>query len=191
MDKNIKKPKFLDFLKKRQSIRKFSNKPVERDKIERCLEAARLAPSASNSQPWFYIVIDDPKLREKIAKETFGAFVSFNSFSLQAPVLIVVITENSNFKAKIGGMIKNKKYNHTDIGFSMSYLCLQAVEEDLGTCVLGWFDESGIKKILDIPKKLTIDFIITIGYPDSNEIRPKIRKPIKEIRAYNSYKFDA
>ncbi|GAI22369.1 unnamed protein product, partial [marine sediment metagenome] len=72
---------FLDLVKDRQSVRKYLNKPVEREKIERCLEAARLAPSSSNSQPWRFIVIDEPKLKEAVARETFGRLISFNHFS--------------------------------------------------------------------------------------------------------------
>jgi len=69
--------KFLDLVKKRQSVRKYLDKPVERKKIERCLEAARLAPSASNSQPWSFIVIDDLKLKEAVARNTFDRVISF------------------------------------------------------------------------------------------------------------------
>jgi len=82
--------KFLDLVKTRQSVRKYLDKPIEREKIERCLEAARLAPSASNSQPWNFIVVDDPKLKEAVAKETFSQLISFNRFSLQASVLIML-----------------------------------------------------------------------------------------------------
>ncbi|MCJ7789995.1 MAG: nitroreductase family protein, partial [Candidatus Atribacteria bacterium] len=73
---------FLDLVKTRQSVRKYLNKMVEKEKIERCLEAARFAPSASNSQPWEFIVVDDPKLKEAVAKETFDRIISFNRFSL-------------------------------------------------------------------------------------------------------------
>jgi nitroreductase len=69
---------FLDLVKTRQSVRKYLDKPVEREKIERCLEAARLAPSANNSQPWKFIVVDDPKLKNIIAHETFSKIISFN-----------------------------------------------------------------------------------------------------------------
>ncbi|WP_406606578.1 nitroreductase family protein, partial [Candidatus Infernicultor aquiphilus] len=107
---------FLDLVKKRQSVRKYLNKMVEKEKIERCLEAARLAPSASNSQPWEFIVVDDPKLKEAVANETFDRIISFNRFSLQAPVLILLISERSGLVRKIAEAIKDKPFNLIDIG---------------------------------------------------------------------------
>lgn len=179
---------FLDLVKARQSVRKYLNKPVEREKIERCLEAARLAPSASNSQPWRFIVIDEPKLREAAARETFSQFLSFNHFSLQAPVLILLISERPKLSARIGGIIKDKDFSLIDIGITAEHFCLQAAEEGLGTCILGWFNENGVKKLLSIPQQKRVELIITIGYPASNKMHPKERKEMDQIRSYNSYR---
>lgn len=179
---------FLDLVRDRQSVRKYLNKPVEREKIERCLEAARLAPSSSNSQPWRFIVIDEPKLKEAVARETFGRLISFNHFSLQAPVLILLISEKTKLSVRIGGMIKNKQFSLIDIGIAAEHFCLQAVEEGLGTCILGWFDEKGVKKLLNIPLQKRVELIITVGYTESDKIRPKKRKEMDQIRSYNSYR---
>jgi len=179
---------FLDLVKARQSIREYINKPVEREKIERCLEAARLAPSASNSQPWRFIVIDDPKLKEAVARETFDRLVSFNYFSLQAPVLIILISERPSFFVSIGEAIKDKQFSLIDIGITAEHFCLQATEEGLGTCILGWFNENGVKKLLNIPQSKRVELIITMGYSASNKIRPKERKELNQIRSYNSYR---
>ncbi len=180
--------KFLDLVKARQSVRKYLDKPVEREKIERCLEAARLAPSASNSQPWSFIVVDDPKLKEAVAKETFSQLISFNHFSLQAPVLIILISERSGFLNKVAEAIKDKQFSLIDIGITAEHFCLQATEEGLGTCILGWFNEKGVKKLLNISPSKRVELIITMGYPESNQIRPKKRKSIDQIRSYNSYR---
>jgi nitroreductase len=179
---------FLDLVKKRQSVRKYLNKIVEKEKIERCLEAARLAPSASNSQPWEFIIVDDPKLKEAVAKETFDRIISFNRFSLQAPVLILLISERSGLVRKIVETIKNKPFSLIDIGIAAEHFCLQAAEEGLGTCILGWFKEKEVKKLLNIPLPKRVELIITLGYSESVEIRPKKRKAIDEIRSYNHYK---
>jgi nitroreductase len=178
---------FLKLAQARQSVRSYIDKKVEREKIERCLEAARLAPSACNSQPWRFIVVDEPELREKVAKETFGKLISFNHFTMQAPVLVVMITEKSKPIARIGGAIKDKTYNLIDIGIAAEHFCLQAVEEGLGTCMLGWFDKKKLYDYLNIPKSKQIDLIITLGYSQKEEIRPKKRKTIDEIRTYNSF----
>ncbi len=179
---------FLDLVKKRQSVRKYLNKTVEQEKIERCLEAARLAPSASNSQPWEFIIVDDPKLKKAVAKATFDQIISFNRFTLQAPVLIILISERSGFFIKIAEVIKDKAFSLIDIGITAEHFCLQATEEGLGTCILGWFKEKEIKKLLNIPLIKRIELIITLGYPESVEILPKKRKVIDEIRSYNCYK---
>jgi nitroreductase len=174
--------KFLDLVKTRQSVRGYLSKEVRREKIERCLEAARLAPSANNSQPWSFIVINDPKLKEAVARKTFDSVISFNRFSLQAPVLILIISERPSFFSRIGSAIKDKQFSLIDIGITAEHLCLQAAEEGLGTCILGWFNEKGVKKLLNISPSKRVELIITVGYPESTEIRPKKRKPIDQIR---------
>ncbi|GAH71405.1 unnamed protein product, partial [marine sediment metagenome] len=148
-----------------------------KEKIERCLEAARLAPSASNSQPWRFIVADNPKLKEEVAKETFSQLISFNRFSLQAPVLIVLISERPGLLNKVAESIKDKQFSLIDIGIAAEHFCLQAAEEGLGTCMLGWFNEKGVKKLLNIPPSKRVELVITVGYPESTIIRPKKRKP--------------
>ncbi len=84
---------FLELIQKRQSDRKYTDKPVETEKLERCLEAARLAPSASNSQPWTFVVINEPELVEKVGKAARGPLSSFNMFASQAPVIVVIVME--------------------------------------------------------------------------------------------------
>lgn len=102
---------------------------MEQEKIERYLEAARLAPSVSNSQPWEFIVVDDPKLKEAVAKKTFDRIISFNRFSLQAPVPILLISERSGLVRKIAEAIKDKAFSLIDIGITAEHFCLQAAEE--------------------------------------------------------------
>jgi nitroreductase len=179
---------FLNLVKERYSVRRYSNKPVQREKIERCIEAARLAPSTCNSQPWRFIVVEDTKLKEAIARETYSKVLSFNSFSKGAPVLIIVISERKNISAKIAGIIKKRDFSLIDIGIAAEHICLQAVEEGLGTCMLGWFDEEAVKKLLNIPKQKRIELIITLGYPDESvKKKSKKRKDIDCIRSYNCY----
>jgi nitroreductase len=183
---------FLDLIKKRQSVRSYLDRPVEREKIERCLEAARLAPSGSNSQPWYYVVVDEPKLREAVARETFGRFVSFNRFTMQAPVFVVIVSEIRNrlkrVLMKTGEAIQNKSYAQIDLGITAEHFCIQAVKEGLGTCMLGWFDEAAVKELLAVPRQKRIHLIISLGYPASNEVRAKKRKSLDQMRSYNRYR---
>jgi len=177
---------FPELIKTRQSVRKYLPKPVEREKIARCIEAARLAPSACNSQPWKFIIVDDADLRENIAGETYNALVTFNKFVKEAPVIAVIVMEKPTMISQIGGRIKDKDFYLIDIGIAAEHFCLQAAEEGLGTCMLGWFNEKKIAGMLHIPKNKRIGLLITLGYSDSS-LRDKIRKPTDEILKYNSY----
>jgi nitroreductase len=177
----------LDLVRARHSVRSYAPVSVEREKLERCLEAARLAPSASNAQPWRFVVVDDPAVRERVARETFGPLVSFNHFTLRAPVLVVCVAEERKAKARIGGFLMRRRYSGMDMGIAAEHFCLQAVEEGLGTCMLGWFDEKGVRRALGIPASKRIGVIIVVGYPAEESVRPRSRRPIDEVRAYNRY----
>ena len=179
---------FTELIKIRQSVRSYSDKPVEKEKLEQCLEAARLAPSASNSQPWKYIIVDNKDLKNKVADATFDKVVKFNKFALQAPVLIVIVLERPKLITQIGAQIQRKEWPLIDIGISAEHFCLQATELGLGTCILGWFDQKRIQELLNIPKKKTIGLVITLGYEtDDYPLRKKIRKAKSEIISNNKY----
>ena len=177
---------FLDLVSKRQSERSYLSKPVEREKIIRCIEAARLAPSACNSQPWKFIIVDDPDLKNAVAEETSNTLLPLNHFTKQAPVHIVVVREKPKLTSAIGARIKDKDFSVMDIGIATGYLCLQAVEEGLGTCILGWFNEKNVKNLLKVPVNKRVELIITIGYPGSPK-RLKKRKNMEQIIRYNYY----
>ena len=104
---------FLELLTKRQSVRNYKNIPVEAEKLERCLEAARLSPSACNSQPWTFIVVDEPELKAKVARATFSSTVRFNKFTIEAPVLLAVVTEKSTLVPQMGNFLKNQQFAKT------------------------------------------------------------------------------
>lgn len=176
----------LSLMKSRQSERKYLDRPVERDKIERITEAGRLSPSASNGQPWHLIVVDEPVVRDKVASATESELLRMNTFVRQAPVLIVVVREKSNFTSRAGDLIKQKDYSVIDIGIAAASMIYQATAEGLGTCIIGWFDEKRIKKALGIPASKKVELVISVGYTD-NRLRDKSRKPSGEIITYNRY----
>jgi nitroreductase len=179
---------FIEMVNHRQSVRAYNPEHlVNRDSIERCLEAARLAPSACNAQPWKFIVVDDPDLKNALADATQDRLIPMNHFTKQAPVHIVVVREKANLTSNIGQVIKNKEYPLIDIGIAVGHLCLQAIEEGLGTCIIGWFNEKKVKQLLDIPSNKRAELIITIGFPATDQIREKKRKTLKEISAFNKY----
>jgi nitroreductase len=179
---------FLSLVNKRQSVRKYDNRPVEPAKLQRCLEAARLAPSASNSQPWKFVVVNDSELKKNVAKETYGPLSTFNTFVSQAPVIVAIVIEKMRTITQIGAFLKDREFPLIDIGIAAEHFCLQAAEEGLGTCMLGWFNEDPIKELLKIPQHKRIGLLITLGYfPTDYPIREKNRKGFEEVVSFNSY----
>ena len=158
-----------EIINHRQSDRQYDpERPVEPEKIRRILEAARIAPSACNAQPWHFIVVDEPELRK------------------QAPVHILVVEERPNFTSGIGGLIKDKQFPLLDIGIAAAHITLAATAEGLGSCILGWFDEKAMRKLLHIPDKKRVILDIVVGY-STQPLREKKRKSADEVISYNKY----
>ena len=174
---------FSELILKSRSVRKYLPKSVERELIDKCLNVSRLAPSACNSQPWYFIVIDNEQVKDRLCTAAFSGIYSSNKFVKNAPVIIVVITEQQSYQVKVGGFFRHLKYALVDIGIAGEHLALQAAELGLGTCWLGWFSENGVRKALDLPKSTKIDIMFSLGYPADSD-RPKKRRPLDEIRRY-------
>lgn len=182
----IEATQMLEHIRRRQSDRKYSGKPVEAEKLGRIIEAGRMAPSACNAQPWKFVVVTDPLLIQALAEAASSKLIEINKFVGKAGVLIVIVREKPNFSSKIGGTIKNKDYSHIDIGIASENICLQALAEGIGSCIIGWFDERQVRKILDIPASKRVELIITLGYSLS-EYREKKRKPAELTVSFNKY----
>lgn len=180
---------FLDLVKNRQSCRRFHHeKPVEREKIELCLEAARLAPSTRNAQPWTYVIVDEPELRAKVAKHTYDLFAKSNRYNEKAAGFAVIVTEPVEFVIAAGSKWRMTPFRQVDIGISVAQFCLQATELGIGTTILGYFHKKPIKKLLGVPRRKTIDIIISYGYPEEGyPVREKKRKSMEEMSRHNSY----
>ena len=175
---------YKELLLKRQSDRKYEERRVENDKLEACLEAVRLSPSACNSQPWTFVVVDQADILQQMRKAT--ADMALNRFIHQVPVIVAVVLEKANFTSSIGSVIKDKEYTLLDLGIAANNFCMQATELGLGTCMIGWFDEKKVKQILNVPSSKRIPLLIAVGYSAASN-RKKIRKPMDKIRRYNSY----
>lgn len=175
---------FSELIRIRQSDRRYAPRPVAREHILKCLEAARMAPSACNSQPWKFIVVDEPEKLKAMSDAAIG--LGMNKFTASVPVLIAVVQEPMNLSAKAGALAKNKDYSMMDLGMAVEHFCLQAAELGLGTCIMGWFDEKKIKKLLGVPRNRRLQLLISLGYPDA-PTRAKVRKPLEEISSWNKY----
>lgn len=175
---------FSELIKVRQSDRKYLPQEVEKEKIVKCLEAARLSPSANNSQPWKFIVVNEPELKDRVA--ALAAGLGMNKWAVQAPVIIAVVLEGQGFMSSAGSVLKGKEFRLMDIGMAVEHLCLQAADLGLGTCIMGWFDEKKVKRLLQVPRTKRIPLLISLGYPDA-PTRPKARKDIVTIASWNRY----
>ena len=170
---------FLEIANARQSCRSYDeNKSVEPEKLEKVLEAARLAPSACNGQPYLLTVCTGEKAKE-VALLTRG-MGGMNKFAVQAPVCIVISEGAYNRTAALGAKVKGNDYRSIDIGIMTAYLTAEATAQGLSTCILGWFDNDKIAKVchLDMPARL----VITLGYAaESDKLREKKRKDLSEL----------
>lgn len=175
---------FLELCRRRYSCRNYSSKPVPDEVIENCLEAARLAPSACNSQPWKFIVIKSAEIRQKVAEAAFSGMYSMNSFAKNAPVLVLVIRDKNKLLPTIGGFIMGTQFSLVDIGIATEHFVLAAAEQGLGTCYIGFFDEKKIKKILGLESNIKIELVISLGYPADSIVCKKVRKHISEISRF-------
>ena len=168
---------FMEIANVRQSCRAYNEtRSVEREKLDAILEAARLSPSACNGQPYHFTVCTGDTAREA-AKATQG--MGMNKFASQAPILIVVSEQPYVKSAAMGAKVKNNDYRSIDIGIAAAYLTAEAAAQGLGTCILGWFDDSKLRALcgLDMPVRL----VITLGYPKDDTLRPKKRKDMSEL----------
>lgn len=158
----------------RRSIRNYLDKPVEEEKIEKVLEAGRLAPSAANKQEWHFIIVRDKELREKLMKAAGD-----QKFVAEAPVVIAACALDSGHIMKCG----QPSYS-IDVAIALSFMNLQATELGLGCCWIGHFEEGEVKEILKIPETVRVVQLLTLGYFEENP-PPKARKRPDEIVSYN------
>jgi nitroreductase len=180
-----RKSVFFDLVEQRRSIRRFLEKPVERKDIIKCIEAARLAPSADNAQPWRFLIVDDPDLKARFAREVFSGIYSVTKFAAKAPVLILVLARLQVITHRIGKQIQDIQFHLLDIGIAGEHVVLQAQDMGFGTCWMGWFNVRRARKFFRIPQKYKIVGMLALGYYASPPSRPRRRKSLEEIAWFN------
>jgi nitroreductase len=170
--------KLIDLIRSRRSIRKYSSRPVEKEKVINMVEAARLAPSASNGQPWRFFAVSSREKLDKIINST-GVI---NKWTRSAPLIMVACSTGGSVSHLLGQTLKGIRYDLLDLGIAVEHVALAATEMGLSTCWIGWFDEKKIKKILDIPRRFKVISLLTVGYVADGFIpREKDRLPIDKI----------
>lgn len=161
----------------RRSIREYKNTQVEKEKLDKILEAARIAPSASNRQKWKFIVVKNQKTRKKLVKAAYN-----QNFVGEAPVTIVACSTEPERIMPCG-----QHAYPVDLSIAVSFMILEATELGLGTCWLGAFNEGEVKKILDVPEEVRVPAMFTLGYADENP-GPRPRKNLDEVVCFKKYK---
>ena len=171
---------FTEIALARQSCRSYDEtREVEEEKLTAILEAARLAPSACNSQPYHFTVCRGESAKA-VAAATQG--MGMNKFSSQAPALIVISEADYNKTAALGAKVKGNDYRSIDIGITTAYLTAEATAQGLSTCILGWLDDSKIRKVCDIDHPVRL--VITLGYAKDDPLRNKKRKELTQLVSY-------
>jgi nitroreductase len=177
---------FMDLVQKRRSIRDYRPDPVPREMIESCVEAARFAPSASNTQGWRFFVAEGES-KNRLVKEAMGGIVVPNRFASGAPVIVALGMKLGVVTDRLGAAIKRIDYHLIDAGIAGEHFVLRAAELGLGTCWIGWFDKKKAKRILDIPSTWDVPALITVGFP-AGEPKPKDRPLASEICTFRNGK---
>ena len=172
---------FMEIAQVRQSCRSYNaQKAVETEKLEAILRSAQLAPSACNGQPYKITVCTGDTAREVAAA---CAGMGMNKFAVQAPVQLVISEMPYVKSAAVGAKLKKNDYRSIDIGIAAAYITAEAAAQGLGTCILGWLDDSKIRQLCDL--EYPVRLVITLGYAaEGDKLRTKKRKEMAELVAY-------
>jgi nitroreductase len=161
----------------RKSVRAYLPTPVEDEKLNAVLEAARLAPSAANRQEWRFVIVREHGTRKKLAAAAGG-----QEFVGDAPVIIVACAETDGHVMRCGQL----SYP-LDVAIALDHMSLAAVELGLGSCWIGLFDEKKVKEILHIPDEIRVVELMPLGYPSNPSVIAKDRLPLNRIVKYEHW----
>jgi nitroreductase len=167
----------LEAIRKRYSCRSYQDKPIEKNKLDSIFEAARLAPSAMNTQDWRFVVVTDKEIRGQVAKHTNRPEV------FRKAGAIIAACSNSDHVMRCGQAI-----GPIDVSIALEHIALQATELRLATCWIGSFDTEKVRALLDIPADIAIIELMALGYPADSKKEP-LREPIENIVCYEKWKF--
>ncbi len=167
----------LDSIRRRYSCRDYQDKSIEQDKLDSILEAARLAPSARNTQDWRFVVVTDRDTKSRIAGTTNRPEV------FEKAGVIIAACSNSDEVMRCGQAI-----GPIDVAIALEHICLQAADLGLGTCWIGSFDSDKVRQILAIPEDIAIIELMALGYPADSKPEPK-REPMEKIVCYDTWRF--
>lgn len=184
----LRQVKMIESIQHRRSIRKFTSEPIEPDKLQSVLEAARLAPSGNNKQPWTFIVVQSEQQCQAVMEACHR-----QTWMMTAPAFIVAVADMAGRVATEPGLYLDENSPHwelkraiRDTAIATENMLLEADAQGLGTCWVGFFVQSEIRPVLGIPDDKFVLAVIPIGYPAEQPLaRP--RKPLSEIVRYERW----
>lgn len=177
---------FQQLLATRESVRSYLEKPVEREQLVGMVEDAMLSPSACNSQPWKFIIVDEEEKKQAVRPFLKDEALRLNRHVDKAPAFIAVCETPANLSI-LGDGAYSQKYAQMDIGIAVQTLCLSAVSRGLATCIMGGMHDEGIKGALGIPQDVPLRLMVAVGYNKHNHPRKKTRKPLEECLSFNEW----
>lgn len=180
-------PSVMHAIEQRCSVRSFRDTPVDSEIIRSITEAARLAPSACNAQPWRFVAVTEKPLLQQIVDRGLGGAVP-NRWAASAPVIIVGCAVLNLLTHRLGEAVKGIHYHQIDLGIALEHMVLRATEMGLGTCWIGWFNEKNIKKTLQLPKGWKVISLLALGYPKEESASRSTRLALDEILFFNGVK---
>jgi nitroreductase len=172
---------FSNLVNIRQACRKFNDKPVEKEKLDKILDLSRLAPSACNSQPWKVYCVTSTCVSNAVRESLQGD--NHNKFLDEVNTFICVSEIDAKLRSDVGSAFDNNHFVKYDIGEIVAYITLSAKALGLDTCVIGWIDEEKLAKALNLTENEKCNLVIAVGYSDI-PVREKIRKPFEETIKY-------
>jgi nitroreductase len=175
----------MDIITQRRSVRRYLDKPIEREKIRQCVEAARLAPSADNIQPWRFFVLDDHVMKKKFCDQVCSGIYRRTRFIEKAPVIVVLIANINFLIHKIGKVISRTNIQLLDMGIAGEHLVLRAQELGIGTCWINLFNVKKAEKFFKLPTQYKIVSLIAMGYPAEGATRNRPDLPLDRILFFN------
>lgn len=169
---------FNEIARARQSCRSYDpDRAVEGDKLSVVLEAARLAPSACNGQP-YHITVCKGEAAKRAARATQG--MGMNKFADDSPIILVISEESYVKTAALGARVKKNDYRSMDIGIVAAYMTAEATAQGLATCILGWVDDEKLRRICGVDGAVRL--AITLGYAkEDDKLREKKRKGLDKL----------
>jgi nitroreductase len=180
--------KVLRVIEERRSIRQFDSRPVEQEKIDLCVEAAHLAPSADNVQPWRFVIFNDPDMKEAFGNAVFTGIYRITRWALKAPVLVMLLADLDILTNRLGRRIQDIPFYLLDLGIAGEHFVLQAQALGLGTCWIGWFHVKKAHRFLKLPRGVRVCALLALGYSMLGYTpNPRKRRPLEKVVFYNQW----